>query len=314
MTTQNKKIRLVSAVIISLLSVGLIGSWAYFFTQKDESQRVITESEQEIAAHEDLKLELRVLEDEFKSLQKDSDGKDLLINAKDSLIIDKQNEIKILLSKGKLTQNELNKARSMISSLKTEIVSYKETIVVLTTENTTLKVEKDRLLLKNKGTIIQRDSVKSELSSANKRIGEQEGLLHIASTLKAINFSIEGIKVRNSGKEVETKRSRRVNKLRVSFDIDKNDVTPFGTKNLYICLYKPDGTLAKFNENSNGFIEDATSGKKIYYSDELAFNYNSHDRIPIAFDWEQEDFEKGDYKIIVYQNGYKVGERIKTLK
>ncbi|APD06798.1 hypothetical protein UJ101_01279 [Flavobacteriaceae bacterium UJ101] len=312
MTTQNNK-KLIPAVIISLLTISLIGSWAYFLAQEGETQEVIQESEQEIASHEDLKLELRILEDEFKSLQKDSDGKDVLINAKDSLIINKQNEIKKLLSKNKLSQNEVDKAKSLIASLKGEIVSYKEQIVLLQNENSTLKVQKDHLLVQNQGTIIQRDSVKRKLKIAKEEIVEKDSLLNTASTLKASNFAIEGIKVRNSGKEVETVRSRRVNKLRVSFDIDKNEVTPFGPKDLYICLYKPNGHLAKFNESENGSITSRT-GEEIYYSDQLAFNYNSRDKIPVAFDWEQENFEKGDYRIVLYQNGYKVGESVKTLK
>lgn len=313
MTTQGNAKRFIPAAIISILILGLIGSWAYFLTQQEVTEEALQESEQRIASHEDLKLELRILEDEFKSLQKDSDGKDLLINAKDSLIMSKQNEIKKLLSKNKLTQNEVDKAKGLIKSLKGEIVSYKAQIVNLQKENTTLREEKDYLIVRNKGTVIQKDSIENELKVANKNIVQKDSLLNTASTLRASNFAIEGIKVRNSGKEVETARSNRVNKLRVSFDIEKNDVTPFGSKELYICLYKPDGYLAKFNENENGFIKNK-SGEKIYYSDRLAFNYNSHDKIPVVFDWEQENFEKGDYKIVLYQNGYKVGESIKTLK
>ncbi|MFV0531687.1 MAG: hypothetical protein ACK5MD_09680 [Flavobacteriales bacterium] len=313
MSTQNNTKKLIPAIIISLLIIGLIGSWAYFLAQEKESKEIIEDSQQEIASHEDLKLELKILEDEFKSLQKDSDGKDLLINAKDSLILNKQNEIKELLSKNTLTQNELSKANSLVRSLKTEIVSYKKRIVLLENENTTLKVEKDHLLVRNQGTVIQRDSVKKELRVANKKIEKKDSLLDTASTLKASNFSIEGIKVKKSGKEIETERSRRVSKLRVSFDIDENNVTPFGAKDLFICLYKPDGHLAVFNESGDGFIKDRT-GKKVYYSDRLAFDYNTHDRIPITFDWEQEDFQKGNYRIVLYQNGYKVGESIKGLK
>ncbi len=313
MTTQNNVKKFIPAVIISLLTVGLIVSWAYFLTQEEEIKEIVKESEQEIASHEDLKLELKLLEDEFKSLQKNADGKDLLINVKDSMITSKQNEIKQLLSKNKLTQNELNRANGLIKSLKTDIVSYKEKIALLTTENTNLKVEKDHLLVRNQGTIIQRDSVKKELKVANKKIVVKDSLLDTASTLRASNFSIEGIKVRNSGREIETERSRRINKLRVSFDINENNVTPFGPKDLYVCLYKPDGHLAKFNNNSNESIQSRT-GKEVYYSDHLAFDYSSHSKIPIAFDWEQENFDKGDYKIVLYQNGYKIGESIKTLK
>ncbi|MFV0237479.1 MAG: hypothetical protein ACK5HU_02945 [Flavobacteriales bacterium] len=313
MTTRKDK-NFTSAVIISLLTIGLIGSWAYFLAQERENKEVIHNSEEEIASHEDLKLELKVLEDEFKSLQKDSEGKDILINAKDSLILDKQREIKRLLSKNKLTQNEVDKAKGLISSLRGEITSYKVKIEGLQKENNVLRVEKDHLLVQNQGTIIQRDSVKRKLKVARKEIAKKDSILSTASTLKASNFSIEGVKVRNNGKEVETSRSRRVNKLRVSFDINKNNTTSFGSKEIFICLYEPNGNLANFKgEEDNEFIK-TRKGEKVYYSDQLVFDYMGHDKIPIAFDWEQDHFEKGDYKIALYQNGYKVGESIKTLK
>ena len=37
--------------------------------------------------------------------------------------------------------------------------------------------------------------------------------------------------------------------------------------------------------------------------------------IPVSFDWKQKDaYKEGDYKIEIYNNGFKIGQGVKTLK
>jgi hypothetical protein len=47
----------------------------------------------------------------------------------------------------------------------------------------------------------------------------------------------------------------------------------------------------------------------------LEINYTQGQRQTISVDWKQNsDFETGDYKIEVYNNGFKIGEGIRSLK
>ena len=44
--------------------------------------------------------------------------------------------------------------------------------------------------------------------------------------------------------------------------------------------------------------------------------YEQGKRVPVSFDWKPEagKYQVGNYKIEVYQNGYKIGEGVKSLK
>ena len=56
------------------------------------------------------------------------------------------------------------------------------------------------------------------------------------------------------------------------------------------------------------------SGVKINYSDRVKINYNNMSGSRVSFDWMDYEFPKGDYKIDIYQNGYKVGQNVIRLK
>ena len=51
------------------------------------------------------------------------------------------------------------------------------------------------------------------------------------------------------------------------------------------------------------------------YTQKLDVNYTQNKRQTISFDWKQgSTFNTGNYKIEVYNNGFKVGEGYKPLK
>jgi hypothetical protein len=54
-------------------------------------------------------------------------------------------------------------------------------------------------------------------------------------------------------------------------------------------------------------------GEKTYTS-KLTVNYEQGTRQNVQLPLKQEKFQTGDYKIQVYQNGFKIGEGVRTLK
>ena len=56
-------------------------------------------------------------------------------------------------------------------------------------------------------------------------------------------------------------------------------------------------------------------GAEKYYTKKIDINYTQGQRQPVSINWKQNtSFEKGDYKIEVYNNGFKIGEGISSLK
>jgi hypothetical protein len=51
------------------------------------------------------------------------------------------------------------------------------------------------------------------------------------------------------------------------------------------------------------------------FTQKVEINYTQGQRQTINVDWKQNsDFETGDYKIEVYNNGFKIGEGVKSFK
>ncbi|EEF23750.1 conserved hypothetical protein, partial [Ricinus communis] len=143
---------------------------------------------------------------------------------------------------------------------------------------------------------------------------EKDKLADLGSTLHASNINITAIDVKGSGKEKVTTTAKRADLLRISFDLDENRVAPSGTKELYVCITGPDGKPISIPAYGSGTFTTRDEGEKVF-TNKITTNYEQGKRSPVSFDWKQDNhYQTGDYKIEIYQNGFKIGEGTKTLK
>jgi len=240
-------------------------------------------------------------------LKTSNSKKDSAITSQDRDIAAKRQEIQRLLSKANATQAELSQARILIASLNGDISTYKVQVEVLQGKNTVLTQEK-------RAISAERDRVTKEYDSATTVIKAKEDLIDIGSTLHASNFSIAGIMEKNSGKEKVTSTAKRVDKLRISFDLAENMIAQAGNKEIFVIITAPDGTPVAVEALGSGKFNTREGQEKIY-TQKLDVNYVQNKRQTITFDWKQnKDFTTGNYRIEVYNNGFKVGEALKPLK
>lgn len=298
------------AVLIGLAIVllGSLGFNIYQYTQQKKSEEEIQLVNVNLKDTENAKAELQK---QFDDLTYDYDQakaqlamRDSTLSARDSEIAEKRNEIQSLLNKKNATEAELARAQKLINSLNSDINRYKQEIAVLQAKNDSLMVVNDTLH-------VQQERISGQLVTEKARADENEKKLR--STFTISNYKITGLKVKNSGKEVETEKAKRIDKMRVSFDIDPNQYAETGEKEIYIAIFKPDGKLGKFKNASPGQLETWQNGT-IDYSDKVTFNYQQGTKQNITFDWEEYDFPKGTYKIDLYQNGMKIGQKSLELK
>ena len=234
-------------------------------------------------------------------------SKDSTISKRDREIAEKRNRIQQLLSKVGATEQELAEAKGLIASLNTDIAGYKSQVE-------TLKGEK-LVLTQEKNTVIkERDKVQKDYDSATTVIKQKEEVIDIATTLHASNFSILGIDETKSGKEKKTSTAKKVDKLRITFDIDENRVAQSGTKNIFVCITGPSGKPIAVEALGSGKFS-TRDGEEKYFTQKIDVNYVQGQRQTLSIDWKQNsDFESGNYKIEVYNNGFKIGEGIRSLK
>jgi len=298
-----------------ILLLALLGTWGYIIYDKNKTKEVIQQKDTQIATTSSEKDELRKELDDatmrFDMIKTSSanmsHSKDSVITKRDKDIADKRVKIQQLLTKVNATKEELSQAKSLIASLNDDIVGYR-------TEIETLQGEK--LVLTQEKAVVtkERDQARRETEDANNLIKQKEDVIDIGSTLHASNFSIVGIKEKKSGKEITTSTAKRVDKLRISFDLDENRITQSGNKTIYICITDPKGTPVTVEALGSGNFK-SRDGQDRFFTQKVEVNYTQGQRQTISVDWKQNsNFETGDYKIEVYNNGFKIGEGIRILK
>ncbi|NLN33581.1 MAG: hypothetical protein GX159_08305 [Flavobacteriaceae bacterium] len=295
-------------IIIGVLAALLIGSLIFNFYQHQSNKAEKELLEVDLADTEQARIvlqnQLTSLTEEFEASRMDLEAKDSLLSQRDAEIFDKQKEIQNILNKSELSDSELRQAKRMINALNADITRFKQEIASLQKKNDSLLVVNDTLRYNQfkMSEKVVKEQAKSEATEQKMR-----------STFSVSNYQITGLRVRNSGKEVETDKAKRIDKMRVSFDLDPNEFAESGPKEIFIAIYKPDGTLGKFKDASPGELETWSLGK-IEYSDKVTFDYTKGTRQNISFDWEEYDFPKGTYKIDLYQNGLKIGQKSLSLR
>lgn len=297
--------------LVILLAILLAASVAYNIYQGKKTSDKNTEIEllgidlsDTEAARTALQGELDLLSEKYEAAQGEISEMDSTLLTKDAEITAKQTEIQNLLSKKNVTEKELQKAQRMIASLNGDVERYKEEIAVLMAKNDSLTFEVDTLN-------IQKEELTGSLERETQRADQNEELMR--STFSVSNYEITGIKVRKSGKEVERDKAKRIDKMRVTFDLDPNPYAETGEKEIFISIYKPDGELGVFKDASAGEIETWGTGM-VKYSDKVKFDYTKGSKQNISFDWDEYDFPQGMYKIDLYQNGFKIGSKSLELR
>lgn len=301
----NKKKEYIIIAILGAMLLGSVGYNIYQSQQTQENSRLFAiDLKDEKNAKILLQQELDSLTGEFEKTKQGIDVRDSLLSKRDAEIFDKQREIQNILNKNDVTESDLKQARRMIAALNADIGRFKQEI-------TLLKAENDSLTVANTTLNEEKTTISEELTSEKEKAQQAEA--NVRSTFSISNYKLTGLQVKKSGKEVETDKAKRIDKLRVSFDLDPNNYAETGVKEIFIAIYKPDGTLGKFADASPGSLDTWSLGE-VSYSDKVKFNYTKGNSQNISFDWEDYEFPKGTYKIDLYQNGFKIGQKSLDLR
>jgi hypothetical protein len=299
------------SVIVGALIIALLATWGYILWDKNKTEELVTLKDKQISTSNSERDTLKGLLDEatdrYDSLKTSNAKKDSTISMRDKEIADKKAKIQSILTKQNATKEELAQAKTMIASLNQDINGYKMQIDSLKTANTQLFVEKQAVTE-------QRDIAQKNFDSTKAVVKQREDVIDIGSTLHASNFNILGIDQKGNGKEKETSNAKKVNKLRISFDLDENLITQSGNKTLYVSITGPDGKAISEEDLGSGSF-NTRDGQQIAFTQKMDISYVQDKKQTVSFDWKQNGkFSIGDYKIAVYNNGFKIGEGVAHLK
>lgn len=293
--------------IIVLLSVCILGLSGYMLYDSLNTEMSETE----------VKTQFTDLKSEYQYIQKDLElaVSDIHFNSKE--IVAQKQKIEKLINKNNVTQEELMEAKKIMGTLsKTILKNYKEKVIFLEDEKVKLLSEKDKIVIEISKLQDKVNDLDEKIIKEKKISERKDQLITYASKLSLSNFKLNSFKVRSSGKEIQTDKAYRIDRIKVNFDINENILAPSGQKILFMVIKNPKSETVTFSNRPSGVF--FVNNKKNIFSDKVEINYANGKEQTLEFVWDNEDFSRGDYVMEVYektkQGAFLIGKVTKTLE
>jgi len=289
------------AIIYGALIVALLGTWTYIIYDKSKSSEQIAQIQGQVQQADSSKSAIQEQFNEANARLDEMTGKnaklDSLLKRDDADISAKKNRIASILKKEHATEAELAEAHNLIAQLNGQIDGYIAEIEKLKGEN--LQLSQDKATVTQ-----QRDQVQHTYDSVNV---VKNNLQDVGSTLHASNIAIAAYDEKSNGKEKETTSAKKANALKVSFQLDENRIAQTGSKDLYICITDPAGQPVSVEALGSGSFTTRDTVTRVF-TVKKTVDYVQGQILPVEVSWKQNSkFQKGQYKIEIYNNGFKIG-------
>jgi len=296
-------------ILIGVLAAGLLGTWGYFLYDKNQSDEKIqvtqTQANTAMSSRDSVQLLYNDALTRLDSLTGNNNNLQGQVSERQSEISKLKNEINSILRKRNATAAELSRAKSLISTLNGKIANLEQEVARLTGEN-------QQLASNNTQLTAEKQVLETNLQTTTAQKDELASTVDVASTFSASNIAIRPVNEKRNGKEKETTTAKRVDKLVVSFDVE-NRVARSGPADLYVIVTGPNGQVVSDASMGSGSLTTRTDGDR-QYTYKSTLNYEQGTRKSVQIPLRQNDFQTGNYKIEIYQNGFKIAEGIRSLK
>jgi peptidoglycan hydrolase CwlO-like protein len=297
-------------VVIGVLAAGIIGMGGYLIVDKNKTTEVIQAQTTQIAEVTEEKSDVQKSFDaslaRLDSMTTANKGLEGKLTAKNDEITKVKKEIRSILNKKNATAAELSRAKTLIASLNGQIESMQVEVARLTQENQVLS--NDKVVLTQ-----EKEKLTSDLSATTTIKEDLEKTVDVASTLNAYNIQITPINVKGNGKEKVSSVAKRVDKLMVSFDVDNRIAKP-GMMDVYVLVIGPDGKPLSADALGSGTFTTREEGDKSFTA-KVPVDVQTAKKKNVEFAFAPgANFQQGNYTIQIYQNGFKIGEGIRSLK
>lgn len=181
---------------------------------------------------------------------------------------------------------QLNKYKREVETLKGIMKGYVKQI--------------DSLNTINKGLVAENTNYRRELSTAQTRADVAEEKAQEAETKVRIGSVIQvgGIRmvpINNSDREVKIKRATR---LRTDFELTANELAEPGEKEVYLCIYGPDGYVLA----STPMIFFMFEGDEMMASAKRKVDYENRS-VPVSIYYDSGGLVSGTYRVEIYIDG-----------
>ncbi|MDD2634642.1 MAG: hypothetical protein PHW82_04005 [Bacteroidales bacterium] len=276
---------LIALVSLMLVAIAVMGYMLHDLSKRNKS--VIVKSQEVTKEKDNLKQELNVLYDDYSLLETSNDSLNSEIEMEKehimSLIQELENVKNYSYSIQQKYEKELTSLRSIMRHYVYQIDSLDQMNKVLIAENIQVKQEHSR--------------IKTEMNEVVEINTELEATIELASVIKASNIQVRFLNRRGK----ETEKSKRIEKIKVLFNLVGNDLAESGPKRAYLRIIRPDGYTMTKGETFE-FRE-----KQIACSAYRDIIYNNKDLAVVIFFDVEEAVLLGKYTVELYMGGEKIG-------
>lgn len=283
---------LLIVVIILALAVAAILIWTFnmksnlnVLLAEKEVQRVELQKELDslMFEHEQIKIEYGSLADSLV--------------LKDSIIQENAQEIRKLLD----TQWEYYKVKKKLALLQEVSQGYVRQMDSLYRVNAALTEENAEIREDLRYARQENERISKDREELSEKVDQ-------ASILQVYNLDAYGVRERGEGRERETDKVNRIDKIKVCFTIGENKVIEPGTKEVYIRIAQPDKLiLTKDRSDEYTFMY---KGEKIQYSIQKLIDYQNNP-MDLCLYWEktspEKEMQKGIYHVEVFYKDEVIG-------
>jgi len=297
------------SIVIGVLAAALLGTWGYWLYKNNQSATEITSHQTKETAYMSARDSVQLLYNDALSRLDSITGTNNNLQGqlvdRNSEISKMKSEINSILRKKNATAAELARAKQLINELNSKIES-------LEADNARLTGDNQQLTSANTQLTTEKTTLEQNLQTTTAEKDELASTVDVASTFSASNFKITPINEKRNGKEKTTTTAKRVDKLVLTFDVE-NRVAKSGPADMYVIVTAPDGHVISDASMNSGSFTTRTEGDRQFTS-MANVDYQQGTRKAVTIPIRQKDFQTGDYKIEVYQNGFKIGEGVRALK
>ena len=197
-----------------------------------------------------------------------------------------------------------NRAYAQINRLQGKVEGYRELLLAQDEEIEKLKKLNEQLFVENREQKVEINTLNVKIKNINKSNEELEEQIKIAGRLEIKDFEIVGV-FRNGSTKINSFKNRSLDKLIINFTVLENSLSKIEVLDIYLRIIKPSGqVLYDISKGSGSFTFDK---RELFYStkDEILI-----DRSEMTYNLEyvkSEEFNKGEYQVILYTNNYEIG-------
>lgn len=299
-------------LIIALLAISLVGTWAYHLYDKSRYSQLRPEAivRDSVAIAAAVKDSLqKVYNDTIQAmdtrLTSAETGTDSLKNQLDfslSEINKLRNQINAILKKP-ANKEDLALARQMIGELQGKVDN-------LSGANSSIEEEKTRLASQMQVLTKEIEDLQGNVKSLNDQNKVMADQIKAASVFIATEMNLNAMEVK-ANKEEETAVARKADKFVASFVV-QNPINEYISAEVIIVVIQPDGHVLQISDWDAGSFETKSQGLK-NYTRKVKFDYEKGEQKQILFSLNTDNFQKGTYKLQLWHKGIMIGQTNKTL-